>query len=188
MNYRNRNQRHDYEEDYRNRSIVEDHYRRREDDDPRRYRDTGRPNSPNYGRPVYAEGPDVRQDYGYNQGRNSTSNIGGRAYGQSYGQYFQGSDQRRHSNAREYQGEFEPYYANEDRFDYGPEDDFNDRFDDDRFGYYTQFREPGYQGGAGHEGFGMRQSRRYQGGWEDDDQYRAGHAQRRYGRGRYGSR
>ena len=167
--------------------IYHRHYERndnRHHDDRRDY-DAGRPNHLNRGREVYADGPDLRGGYGYNQGRNSASNSGGRAYGQSYGQYFQGSDLRRHSNPRDYQGAFDPRYPGPD---YGPEDDFNDRYDDDRYDLHEEFRRYGYQGSGYNEGFGQRAGHRNERHWLDDDEYRRGHAQRHRGVGKFGSR
>ena len=167
--------------------IYHRHYERNDDEfhDARRDYDSGRPNHPNYGRELYTQGPDLHRGYGYNQGRNSASNVGGRAYGQSYGQYFQGSDLREHSNPRDYQGDFDPYYRGDD---YGPEDDFNDRYDDDLYDLHEEFRHPGFQGSGYNEGFGQRAGHRNERHWMDDDEYRGGHAQRHRGVGKYGSR
>jgi hypothetical protein len=170
-----------------NHDIYHRHYERNDDEyhDSRRDYDSGRPNHPNRGREVYAEGPNLNRGYGYNQGRNSTSNVGGRAYGQSYGQYYQGSDLREHSNPRDYQGDFDPYYR--DYYDRS-DDYFSDRYEDDRDDLRDEFRHSGFQGSGYNEGFGQRAGHRNERHWLDDDEYRGGHAQRHRGVGKYGSR
>jgi hypothetical protein len=166
--------------------IYHRHYERGDDDfhDRRRDYDSGRPNYSNHGMEMY-EGHDLNRGYGYNQGRNSSSNVGGRAYGQSYGQYFQGSDLRSHSNPRDYEGDFDPSYRERA---YNREDDFNDRYDEDQYDFQWEFRHPGYQGSGYNEGFGQRGGHRNERQCLDEDGYRGGHAQRHSGFGKYGSR
>jgi hypothetical protein len=51
-----------------------------------------------------------------------------------------------------------------------------------------EYRHDGYQSSGEVEGFGYRKSRRHQGGWLGEEEYRGGHGQSFRGRGKYGSR
>jgi hypothetical protein len=63
------------------------------------------------------------------------------------------------------------------------EDDEDEGYDVDH-----EYRHRGYQTYGQTEGFGWRERHRNEGNWEDKDEYRGGHAQRRRAFGKYGSR
>jgi hypothetical protein len=88
---------------------------------------SGHPNHPNYGQAVSENSPHLQRNYGYNQAPNSSSNIGGQAYGHNYGQYYQGSFNRDRSNPEEYAGEFYPGHDDEG-YDYNQWEDRPMRF------------------------------------------------------------
>jgi hypothetical protein len=81
-------------------------------------------------------------------------------------------------------GQYEVPYHERDIYD--PQDIDYDEAMDEEFDHI--YNEDGFQGSVHMEGFGKRESRPHGRDWRDEDQYREGHASRRRGYGKYGSR
>ncbi|MCD6017380.1 MAG: hypothetical protein K0S53_501 [Bacteroidetes bacterium] len=101
-------------------------------------------------------------------------------------------DNRRQHDARfddgEYlnRGQYEKPFHGRDHYD--PEqNEGNQRFREER-DYRHSYRNDGFQSSGNTEGFGIRGRERHGQDWLDEDQYRRGHAQRKNGYGKFGSR
>jgi hypothetical protein len=106
------------------------------------------------------------------------------------GQNEYGPDARAYGNPREWRGNDHPQDRQRDegyyREDLRERGDWDDRRNNDPTEY--EYQHGGYQAQGEVQGFGFRKSRRHQGGWLGEEEYRGGHAQSRRGRGKYGSR
>lgn len=129
-------------------------------------RNRGPANGPNYGRSIREE-DDNSGDYGYNQGRNSYSNPGGRSYGQSYGQYQQDSYERGYSDQRNYAGRYDDHrqpYGRQDNetrnyFWEAPERDYD--MNANAYGYDRDQRGQSWRGSESHGRSGSQYGNRY---------------------------
>jgi len=151
---------------------------------------SGRGNPPNYGNSADERGR-RNAPYGYGQGSHYSSNAGGRAYGQNYGQYQQDSYERHRFNGDEYEGRYNEPEDDEDYYDYAetgryPENNYDE--EEGYPGFQSRYEDDGYQVQGQTEGFGRRNPRQHQGSWEEQDEYRGGHGMRHPGFGRYGGR
>lgn len=83
-------------------------------------------------------------------------------------------------------GQYEIPFHGRDRYD--PEqNEREERFPEERYSRHSN-QHDGYQTSGNTEGFGIRGRERHGQDWLDEDQYRRGHAQRKNGYGKFGSR